>query len=155
MAEKSNEITVEQRVETVANMLLSGVRRAGIIQHADKKEWGIHSRQIDTYIARAKVLIREQNAVPREDMLATARGRLELLFKASLGVSDIKTALSVQKEINTLESLYAPPAPRTLNLNPGDAALLEQLITRWQERGIEASAVFNAMLAKIAEDAAA
>ena len=154
MAEKSNEITVEQRIETVANMLLSGVRRAGIIQHADKKAWGIHSRQIDTYIARAKVLIREQNAVPREDMLATARGRLELLFKASLGVSDIKTALSVQKEINTLESLYAPPAPRTLNLSSNDAALLDKLITHYQARGIEASTVFNALLAKIAEEAA-
>lgn len=105
---KSTSVETEARISKVYEMLISGAKRAEILQYATKKEWGVDDRQVDNYIARAKHAISQQSEVKRNYILGTARARLNLLFYRALNIQDYKTALAVQKEINALEGLNAP-----------------------------------------------
>ena len=60
---KGSNAEVEQRVFDVAKIMLGGMMRTSeIIRHcSEKKDWGVGSRQIENYIARAKEIIVLEN----------------------------------------------------------------------------------------------
>lgn len=151
MASKSTAAEVELRITTVFNMLLAGAKRADIIATADKKSWGVTDRQIDNYISDARVLIAEYATVERSKVISYARARLEFLFKLAVSVSDVKTALATQREINQLEGLYAPPAERTLRLVGMTAGELNEFAVLLEENDINLAEVIGSMRARLAQ----
>lgn len=105
---KASVSEIEERVSRVYELLISGAKRADILQYATKKAWGVEDRQVDNYIARAKEEITRLARIDRDYALGAARARLNLLFYRALNIQDFKTALAVQKEINALEGFNAP-----------------------------------------------
>lgn len=104
---KATQVEIEQRVNTVYELLMNGASRHAICQHA-AKTWGISRRTTDRLIALANKVFEEESATVRERELGKAIRRLETLFLRSMHVQDYKTCLSVQREINTLLGLNAP-----------------------------------------------
>ena len=151
MAKKSTDAEIEQRVSTVYRLMLRGSSRESILQYAAKKEWGVETRSVDGYIARAKNLLRKQAETDRTDELGKARARLNLLFGKALKTGDLRTALAVQKELNQLADLYpVPPTSLKAFLTDGgapvDLAFWSALFQGLKAAGIPALAVFKDML---------
>lgn len=108
---KSTKIEFDARVEEVLSLILSGYRRQNQIIHyisQKRPDWGVTDRQIKTYIRRARERIEEYSKVTRDEIIQNGLARLDMLFLRSLNVQDIKTALSVQKEIHDLTGVRAP-----------------------------------------------
>jgi len=103
--QKSDKNTVEQRVKDIATMLINGCSREVLVLHCSEK-WNIGERQADKYIVRAKVLV--ENSIKRkvEYDYAKAVRRYEDLYRLSLEKKDYRTALSVNKELTTLQGLF-------------------------------------------------
>lgn len=104
---KATQVEIEQRVNTVYELLMNGASRHAICQHA-AKTWGISFRTTDRLIAQANKAFEEEAATVRERELGKSIRRLETLFLRSMHVQDYKTCLSVQREINTMLGLHAP-----------------------------------------------
>ena len=103
---KSTSVEMEARISAVYRMLLSGMRRQEIIQYvADKTDWGVCERTLDTYMERARLDIAEVTAEERQTALGMAYKRLDTLYYKSLLINDYKTALAVQKEINDINGI--------------------------------------------------
>lgn len=102
---KTDKITVEQRIKDIATMLINGNTREFIILHCSGN-WNIGERQTDKYIERAKLLVEKSIKRKVEYDYAKAIRRYEDLYRLSLEKKDFKTALSVNKELTTLQGLY-------------------------------------------------
>jgi len=103
--QKSDKITVEQRIKDIATMLINGNMREFIILHCSEN-WNIGERQADKYIERAKSLVEKSIKRKVEYDYAKAVRRYEDLYRLSIEKKDFKTALSVNKELTTLQGLY-------------------------------------------------
>lgn len=103
--QKSDKNTVEQRIKDIATMLINGSSRDVLVLHCSEK-WNVGERQADKYIARAKILV--ENSIKRkvEYDYAKAVRRYEDLYRLSLEKKDYRTALSVNKELSTLQGLF-------------------------------------------------
>jgi hypothetical protein len=67
---RSSASEADFRSQRVARLLASGARRSDCVQFA-AKEWGVGIRTADSYIARARKLLREDwTEVKRDQMLA-------------------------------------------------------------------------------------
>jgi len=103
---KSTSVELEARVSAIYRLLLSGMRRQEIIQYvADKTDWGVSERTIDTYMEHARKEIAEVTSEERQASLGMAYKRLDMLYFKSLLINDYKTALAVQKEINDINGI--------------------------------------------------
>ena len=97
---KSNKHIVNQRIKEVVSMLILGYNRDLILQNTSNL-WKVSDRQIDTYISKARTLI--EQSVKKQ---AKAVRRYEELYRLSIEKRDYKTALSVNKELTTLQGLF-------------------------------------------------
>lgn len=75
MAKKSTKLEIEERVNTVYQLLIKSYSRFQILQYA-AAEWDLSSRQADEYIARARLLIQKDSEIERPQWLAAAIARL-------------------------------------------------------------------------------
>lgn len=103
--QKSDKNTVEQRVKDIATMLINGNSREVLVLHCSEK-WNVGERQADKYIARAKVLVEKSIIRKVEYDYAKVVRRYEDLYKLSIEKKDYRTALSVNKELSTLQGLF-------------------------------------------------
>lgn len=101
---KSNIDTVNQRVVETSDMLIEGKSRASII-HYGSDVWNVGERQIDKYIAKAREVIKDEVVRNLEFDFAKAIKRYEDLYKKALEEKDYRLALSVNKEIASLQGL--------------------------------------------------
>ena len=75
MGKKSTNTEVEERVNTVYQLLLESHSRFEIVQYG-AENWGVQARQVDKYLARARQLIAADSEIKREEWLASAVSRL-------------------------------------------------------------------------------
>lgn len=103
---KASGAQFEDRVNRVFELLLRGMSRRTLLQYvAEKTDWEVAERTIDSYIAEATRLMVELGKTKREEELGRAIGRLnQLYYQASEG-QDFKACLAIQKEINKLLGL--------------------------------------------------
>ena len=99
MSKKSKKIEMDMRVNRVARLLSNGAVRSEIMQYA-AKEWEAAERTTDTYIAKARDLIRADWETDRLTFTAEILAQLATLQKearnnlgAALGC--IKTAAQI------------------------------------------------------------
>ena len=118
---KATAAEITQRVDAIYELLLQCVGRRGIAQYAAQQGWAISSRQLDTYIARAKKLLAAQAEHERELELGRARGQLDLLFRKALVAEDRSEARIVLTERIALLGLS--PASRHEISGPHGAPL--------------------------------
>jgi len=100
------------RVDTILSLVLSGLRRGEMCRFVTEKkpEWGISTRTLERYIARATVQIEAIAAENADRRMAVAQTKLLDLYKRSMNIQDYKTCLSILKEESKLNDLY--PAER-------------------------------------------
>lgn len=101
---KADSNIVRNREKEIANQLINGNSRDNILHYTSK--WGLSDRQIDTYILRAKDLIEKSIKRKVEYDYAKAVRRYEDLYRLSIEKKDYRTALSVNKELTTLQGLF-------------------------------------------------
>ena len=102
---KSIKHIVNQRINEVVNMLILGYNRDLILQNTSNV-WKVSDRQIDTYISKARTLIEQSVKKQVAYDYAKAVRRYEELYRLSIEKKDYKTALSVNKELTTLQGLF-------------------------------------------------
>lgn len=96
--DRAREIQLE-----VMGMLADLTDRECIVQHCARK-YGLHSRQADTYIARARAMLREGVAGEVQDQRAAAVHRLSMFLEKvqQSGRDQLALELQVHREINKL-----------------------------------------------------
>ena len=147
---KSTKVEKEKRVNDIYNLLLHGATRYEILQYG-AKHWAIADRQIDDYISSASRLIAQESEWHRPGQLGRAIKRLEQILHAAIKDHDYGSAINAQKELDKLFSLYEPEAPKVFAIAGIDESQLKVLSQAMRNRGLEPSAIFNALLAQIAE----
>jgi hypothetical protein len=75
MAKKGTNVEIDERVNTVYDLLLRAHSRHQIVQHA-ANAWQVSPRQTDDYIARARQLLQLDAELERPQWLAAAIARL-------------------------------------------------------------------------------
>jgi len=103
-------LEVEKLAEKIVELLIMGFTRAEIVEHL-RGPAGPQVKptrtQITKLINEARPRIQAAAQVDRETETGQAILRLQSLYKQSMLIADYKTALAVQREINTLLQLSA------------------------------------------------
>ncbi|MDR0228744.1 MAG: hypothetical protein LBI72_06750 [Flavobacteriaceae bacterium] len=102
--EKADKNTVQQRLGQIGTLLINGEKRENIVLYSSEK-WSIGERQVDKYIARAKGLIEKSIKKSIEYDYAKAIRRYEDLYSKAIEEKDYRLAVSINKEITTLQGL--------------------------------------------------
>jgi hypothetical protein len=109
------------RVDEVFNLLLQGLGRRQVLRFvADQRsggisrqgeplpDWQVRNRQVDNYLAKATERLKESGKTQRDIEMGRAVARLNDLYAKSAARSDLRTCLSVQKDLTELLGLAAP-----------------------------------------------
>lgn len=102
---KSDKNTIERRIKSISSMLINGNNREFIVLYCSEN-WNIGERQADKYINKARTLIKQSVKKQVAYDYAKAVRRYEELYRLSMEKKDYKTALSVNKELTTLQGLF-------------------------------------------------
>jgi len=102
---KSDKNTMERRIKSISSMLINGNNREFIVLYCSEN-WNIGERQAETYISKARTLIEQSVKKQVAYDYAKAIRRYEELYRLSIEKKDYKTALSVNKELTTLQGLF-------------------------------------------------
>jgi hypothetical protein len=102
---KSDKNTMERRIKSISSMLINGNNREFIVLYCSEN-WNIGERQADKYISKARTLIEQSVKKQVAYDYAKAVRRYEDLYRLSIEKKDYKTALSVNKELTTLQGLF-------------------------------------------------
>ena len=102
---KSDKNTIERRIKSISSMLINGNNREFIVLYCSEN-WNIGERKADKYISKARTLIEQSVKKQVAYDYAKAVRRYEELYRLSIEKKDYKTALSVNKELTTLQGLF-------------------------------------------------
>ena len=83
MAKKSDKAEIDRRIHTVVK-LLSSAKTSSYILRFCSEEWGVTERQAQTYLSRARDVIRADYSVERSDFLGTRLALLDEIIEASI-----------------------------------------------------------------------
>jgi len=96
MSKKATKIEVDMRVTRVARLLANGAVRSDIVQYC-AKEWDVAERQSDTYIAKAREIIRADWESDRLTFTAEILAQLASLQKEARKTNNLNAALGCIK----------------------------------------------------------
>ena len=105
----------ERRIKVVFNFLLESRNRAEILEFVSKS-WGLGRASADLLIHSATQKIIEIAEAEKESAYALAVLQLESMLAQCLEAGDIKTALSVRRELSELQQLKSSNSV-TVNAN--------------------------------------
>lgn len=115
---KATKAEINNRINTIADMILQGFTRAQILQFVtEKTDWEISERTTDYYIRKARDKFETDAEINRRYELGRAMKRLDDLYRRNMAIQDYKAALQVQKERSTITGLYSDKVQ--LLLGPG------------------------------------
>ena len=104
MAKKSDKAEIDRRIHTVVK-LLSSAKTSSYILRFCSDEWGVTERQAQTYLSRAREVIRADYSVERSDFLSTRLALLDEIIEASIRCkqhSNAVGALKLQAQLTRL-----------------------------------------------------
>jgi len=102
---KSSYAVVQERVLHLMP-LISRMPYMSILRYvAENTDWGVSTRQIDNYIAKAKEAMKEQYTEVKKGIREQSLNNLANLYNDSYAVGDFKNCLAIQKEVNNLFGL--------------------------------------------------
>ena len=104
MAKKSDKAEIDRRIHTVVKLLSSAKTNSYILRFCTE-EWGVQKRQAETYIQRAREIIKADSSVERSDFLGTRLALLDEIIEASIRSkqhSNAVGALKLQAQLTRL-----------------------------------------------------
>ena len=103
---QSGKAEIDKRVSEVYSLLLSRVNRAQILQYAANK-WGkIGDRTVDSYISKARDLLRKETAIDRVSSLAEHIASRNQLYQIALKKEKLQTCLQILDSTAKLQGLF-------------------------------------------------
>jgi len=107
---KATRAAVIARVDIIYRLLLLGLDRARILEHVERKHshWGVKTRAIDRYLARARQLMLEDSEQDRPLELGRTLARLHDLYARDVMAKDRSNELAVIKTFISLLGLGEP-----------------------------------------------
>lgn len=98
----------QARVQKIYELLAAGLRRSHIHQYVHEKQaaWGMATRTIDDYIARATRAYQDELVQDRRQLMGEVLAKFRHLYLKSMQINDYKTARDCLKELATLSGLY-------------------------------------------------
>ena len=104
MGKKSDAAEIDRRVHTVVKLLSSAKTNSYIVRFCTE-EWGVQKRQVETYLQRAREIIKADYSVERSDFLGTRLALLDEIIEASIRCkqhSNAVGALKLQAQLTRL-----------------------------------------------------
>ena len=104
MAKKSDKAEIDRRIHTVVKLLSSAKTNSYILRFCTE-EWGVQKRQAETYLQRAREIIKADYSVERPDFLGTRLALLDEIIEASIRCkqhSNAVGALKLQAQLTRL-----------------------------------------------------
>jgi hypothetical protein len=104
MGKKSDAAEIDRRIHTVTK-LLCAAKTTSYVMRFCSEEWGVGKRQAETYLQRAREIIRADYSVERNDFLASRLALLDEVIEASIRTkqhSNAVGALRLQSELTQL-----------------------------------------------------
>ena len=96
MAKKSDKAEIDRRVHTVVK-LLSSAKTSSYILRFCSEEWGVTNRQAQTYLQRAREIIKADYSVERSDFLGTRLALLDEIIESSIRCKQHRNAVGALK----------------------------------------------------------
>lgn len=105
MGNRATDTELLQRIGEISKLLINGSGKDEIVRFSAEK-YGVKERMTEKYISKAKLLI--ENSVEKQVNYDYAKAvrRYENLYQLSIEKKDYRTALSVNKELTTLQGLF-------------------------------------------------
>ena len=104
MGKKSTHAEIDRRVHTVVKLLASAKTNSYILRFC-AEQYGVTSRQAETYLKRARDIIRADYSVERHDFLGSRLALLDQIIEASIRCkqhSNAVGALKLQAQLTRL-----------------------------------------------------
>ena len=96
MAKKSDKAEIDRRIHAVVKLLSSAKTNSYILRFC-AEEWGVQKRQAETYIQRAREIIKADYSVERSDFLGTRLALLDEIIEASIRCKQHNNAVGALK----------------------------------------------------------
>ena len=96
MAKKSDKAEIDQRIHTVVKLLSSAKTNPYILRFC-AEEWGVQKRQAETYLQRAREIIKADYSVERSDFLGTRLALLDEIIETSIDSKQHSNAIGALK----------------------------------------------------------
>ena len=109
---RGTQIEKEERVTAVYRLVIHGATREEILRHGSET-WKVSTRQVEDYLAAAKVRFKALANYVREEELGKTRDRLEFLYGRNVKAQDFKAAHAVLSDAAKLLGLYAPTTTKS------------------------------------------
>ncbi len=100
---KSTKAELDQRVSEVQALLLQGYTRSYILQYGSK--WGISDRQIEEYMAKASINLKEINSITLQENMALIASNLWDLFRKAKVDNDLSEQHKILMSLAKLKGL--------------------------------------------------
>ena len=101
---KSSKHEVDKRIDTIARMICNASTTSQILRYCSV-EWGVGKRQAETYLARAREVVREDYSTERAEFLASRLGILDSVIAKAVKSGQLSAAcgaLRLQTELTQL-----------------------------------------------------
>lgn len=92
MAKKSSKAEVDRRVDAIARLLMDAATTSQVLRYC-AAEWGVNKRQAETYLARARQVIRDDYSQERADYLASRLAVLDSVAQKALKCGQLSAAV--------------------------------------------------------------
>jgi hypothetical protein len=117
---KATDAEITARVDEVLNLMLAGASRADILRYSSEtsepgqpgtvRPWGVTTRQIENYMARAHDLLEAQAEKDRDKLYRLHMARRETLYARAVSSGDIRSAHAVLRDTDEMLNLYPAKA---------------------------------------------
>ena len=104
---KAAKAEIERRIDEIEQFMVSGLPRGAIVM-ACSARWGISSRQVDSYLSRARERLRSGAAFDRHLEVGRAIARYDTLYAKALADRNWRLAMQVERSRAQLLGLNAP-----------------------------------------------
>ena len=100
---KSTQAELNQRVSEVQALLLQGYTRSHILQYGSK--WGVSDRQIEEYMSKATINLKEINSITLESNMALIASNLWDLFRKARAENNLSEQHKILMSLAKLKGL--------------------------------------------------
>jgi uncharacterized protein YpmB len=112
------------RVGNTLELLLRGTTRARIVA-ITTNNYNVCEKTADTYISKAKEIIKENTSATKDEMIALAAARYQDLYEKNYDSSDLKEARMV---LDSISKLFGLEAPKAVDVTSGGDKITDRVV---------------------------
>ena len=126
---KATKVAKNQRIRAVLELLLSDTPRPDIMQYS-ASNWGLTTRQTDTYISWANDLVSEEAARIQAKAFEQHLAKRGMLRHKALKAGDMRLAFEILRVETKLLGLYPAKESKVTNLDVDLSQLTDEQLQR-------------------------